>query len=165
MKQVCNACWHCFFSHTHRVLLLLRCAWLFPHTQGAAVTASAAAAHQVYMAGSQGPVDNLALLDHMLSARHQLATLLGFRSYAAFKAADGTLAGACVREGKGGAARPPLVFVSERTRSQTVPCFAGSLPLQSCRVLSIATLASKLVQGCLLFLHCRHTRCCRGFPC
>lgn len=48
---------------------------------------------QVYMAGAQGPAENLALLDHMLSARHQMGTLLGFRSYAAFKAADGTLAG------------------------------------------------------------------------
>jgi hypothetical protein len=48
---------------------------------------------QVYMAGAQGPAANLALLDHMLAARHQLGTLLGFQSYAAFKAADGTLAG------------------------------------------------------------------------
>ncbi len=48
---------------------------------------------QVYMAGAQGPAANLALLDHMLAARHQLACLLGFESYAAFKAADGTLAG------------------------------------------------------------------------
>lgn len=45
------------------------------------------------MAGAQGPAANLALLDHMLAARHQLGTMLGFQSYAAFKAADGTLAG------------------------------------------------------------------------
>jgi len=53
-----------------------------------------AAAAQVYLAGAKGPAENLALLDHMLSARHQLGTLLGFESYAAFKAADATLAGA-----------------------------------------------------------------------
>jgi hypothetical protein len=48
---------------------------------------------QVYLAGASGPAENLALLDHMLAARHQLGTLLGFDSYAAFKAADGSLAG------------------------------------------------------------------------
>ena len=48
---------------------------------------------QVYLAGAQGPKDNLVLLDHMLSTRHELGSLLGFKSYAAFKAADGTLAG------------------------------------------------------------------------
>lgn len=48
---------------------------------------------QVYLAGARGPEANLVLLDNMLTARHQLGTLLGFNSYAAFRAADGTLAG------------------------------------------------------------------------
>jgi Zn-dependent oligopeptidase len=47
----------------------------------------------VYLAGASGPTANLALLDHILSTRHQLAHLLGFDSYAAFKAADGSVAG------------------------------------------------------------------------
>jgi hypothetical protein len=48
---------------------------------------------QVYLAGAAAPAANLALLDDMLACRHQLAQLLGFPSYAAFKAADSTLAG------------------------------------------------------------------------
>jgi Zn-dependent oligopeptidase len=47
----------------------------------------------VYLAGAAAPAANLALLDDMLACRHDLARLLGFPSYAAFKAADSTLAG------------------------------------------------------------------------
>jgi hypothetical protein len=52
---------------------------------------------QVYLAGAAGPASNLGLLDDMLACRHQLAQLLGYPSYAAFKAADSTLAGAGLR--------------------------------------------------------------------
>lgn len=48
---------------------------------------------QVYLAGATSPEANLGLLDHILATRHELARLLGYESYAAFKAADGTLAG------------------------------------------------------------------------
>jgi hypothetical protein len=48
---------------------------------------------QVYLAGAAAPAANLALLDDMLACRQSLAQLLGYPSYAAFKAADSTLAG------------------------------------------------------------------------
>ncbi|KAF8055907.1 OCT1 [Scenedesmus sp. PABB004] len=52
-----------------------------------------AARRQVYLAGACAPAANLALLDDMLAARHDLAASLGHASYAHFKAADATLAG------------------------------------------------------------------------
>jgi hypothetical protein len=47
----------------------------------------------VYLAGAAGPAANLALLQRMLSTSRDLATLLGYPSYAHYKAADATLAG------------------------------------------------------------------------
>eukprot|EP00775_Hariotina_reticulata_P012131 gene12131-12269_t len=52
---------------------------------------------KVYMAAAATPASNLLLLDDMLACRKQLAELLGFPSYAAFKAADATLAGAVLQ--------------------------------------------------------------------
>jgi Zn-dependent oligopeptidase len=51
---------------------------------------------QVYLAAAGTPASNLSLLDDMLECRKQLAQLLGFPSYAAFKVADATLAGVLV---------------------------------------------------------------------
>jgi Zn-dependent oligopeptidase len=82
----CPSSVHCTVSHCAVVSAVLCCA----------VLCRAVLRCQVYMAGAQGPAENLSMLDHMLAARHQLGTLLGFRSYAAFKAADGTLAGEVV---------------------------------------------------------------------
>ncbi len=48
---------------------------------------------QVYVSWSQGPAANVELLEAMLEARHELAVLLGYHSYAAFRADDASLAG------------------------------------------------------------------------
>ena len=52
-----------------------------------------AARPQVYLAWLRGPAANVKLLETMLAARHELAGLLGYSSYAAFRADDASLAG------------------------------------------------------------------------
>jgi hypothetical protein len=108
---------------------------------------------QVYLAGASSPRANLVLLDHILSTRHELARLLGFDSYAAFKAADDTLAGDSVVRGS---------HMRAHARTQCVQCVvARSLSLHlgpTQPVLSIAA-TGVCARAC-----CRRSRSRRGLP-
>eukprot|EP00879_Flechtneria_rotunda_P021241 GHRR01022377.1.p1 GENE.GHRR01022377.1~~GHRR01022377.1.p1 ORF type:complete len:527 (+),score=170.00 GHRR01022377.1:1082-2662(+) len=74
-------------------------------------TDSAEARKQVYLAAATSPEANLSLLTGMLGCRHKLARLLGYTSYAHFKASDSTLAGSP------GAAESFLVDLADQCRA------------------------------------------------
>lgn len=100
---------------------------------------------QVYMAGAQGPAENLSMLDHMLGARHQMGTLLGFNSYAAFKAADGTLAGMSGTAQCSSGASRPLGY----------PVCHSSWPVQTCNGTVQTTIADHVAASIFLWSHLR----------